>query len=167
LAEEEPDEAALADEEDLDGVPLEELYKAAAEENEVEAEVVGDTALDDLPLEEVLKQAAEEEAVATEVVDDTPLDELPLEEVMKRAAEEESAAISDEALSVEAKAIIQLLETLTELVESLPPEERDAYLESEERTTIEHILITLKNKPSLLKRILEIRQAGGNDVSGT
>ena len=120
-------------------------------------------------LEEAAKELKEEKEAFRKTIEDAMEDDesdakkKALEEAMKKVHDFVPAVaniLKDEDGERDFESQINLFKTLLALSESLPPKEKQEFMQSRVRVTLEYLISTLEGEPGLLKTSSALRKSG-------
>ena len=143
----------------------EEKEAARKEAEEAEKKLVEEKAA----LEEAAKELKEEKEAFRKTIEDAMEDDendakkKALEEAMKKVHDFVPAVaniLKDEDGERDFESQINLFKTLLALSESLPPKEKQEFMQSRVRVTLEYLISTLEGEPGLLKTSSALRKSG-------
>ena len=151
----------------------EEAARKLAEEKEAARkaaeEVERKLAEEKAALEEAAKELKEEKEAFRKTIEDAMEDDESdakkkvLEEAMKKVHDFVPAVaniLKDEDGERDFESQINLFKTLLALSESLPPKEKQEFMQSRVRVTLEYLISTLEGEPGLLKTSSALRKSG-------
>lgn len=162
-----------AQQEEIARRTAEETARKLAEEKEAARKAAEETekklAEEKAALEEAAKELKEEKEAFRKTIEDameydeSDAKKKALEEAMKKVHDFVPAVaniLKDEDGERDFESQINLFKTLLALSESLPPKEKQEFMQSRVRVTLEYLISTLEGEPGLLKTSSALRKSG-------